>query len=120
MSKQENNQAEQASPNALTAAEQKKRELVNFVANNILNGLTLNQTIQVVQQVAMRDANVIVSEADEDKLKEIEQAYANAQAQAQAQAEAAADTQAEEQAPAKKGAKKSASRGRKTAKKATA
>lgn len=113
MSKEKANEATEATPNALTAAEQKKSQLVNFVANNILNGLTLNQAIQVVQQVALRDANTLISEADQDKLQEIEAAYdkavESAQAQAQEQAEPAA------KAPAKKAAK-----ARKTAKKATA
>ena len=88
MSSNETN-AETQTPNALTAAEQKKRELVNFVANNILNGLTLNQTINVIQQVALRDANQIVSEADEEKLAEIEQAFKQAVEQARAAAEEA-------------------------------
>ena len=94
MSSNETN-AETQTPNALTAAEQKKRELVNFVANNILNGLTLNQTINVIQQVALRDANQIVSEADEEKLAEIEEAFK----QAVEQARAAAEEQAAEAAP---------------------
>lgn len=116
MSNQEDTQ--EATPNALTAAEQKKRTLVNFVANNILNSLTLNQSIQVVQQVALRDANTIVSEADEAKLKEIEEAFEQAQAQAeQAAAEAAAPPVEEKKAATKKTAAK---RGRKTAKKASA
>lgn len=116
MSNQEDTQ--EATPNALTMAEQKKRTLVNFVANNILNSLTLNQSIQVVQQVALRDANTIVSEADEAKLKEIEEAFEQAQAQAeQAAAEAAAPPVEEKKAATKK---TSAKRGRKTAKKASA
>lgn len=110
------NQTEQKPTNELTAAEQKKKELVNFVANNILNGLTLNQTINVVQQVAMRDAETIVTEADEAKLKEIEDAYAKAVAAASgAQAPA-------EEAPAKPAAKKStrSTKSRKSSKKAAA
>ena len=102
MSKTENTEATEATPNALAAAEQKKRELVNFVANNILNSLTMNQTIQVVQQVAMRDANTIVSEADEDKLAEIETAYEKAVQEAQKAAQEQEQEQAQAQAPAKK------------------
>jgi hypothetical protein len=117
MSNQDTNDTQ--ATNALTAAEAKKRELVNFVANNILNGLTLNQTIQVVQQVALRDANAIVSEADEEKLQEIEGAYEQAKeqaAQAQAQEQAAAQP-----APKKAASKKApAKRGRKSTKKASA
>lgn len=100
MSNTENN-AETQTPNALTAAEQRKRELVNFVANNILNSLTMNQTINVVQQVALRDANQIVSDADEEKLTEIEAAYTNA-------LQAAQNQQAEEASTAKPAAKKAA------------
>lgn len=96
MSSNETN-AETQTPNALTAAEQKKRELVNFVANNILNGLTLNQTINVIQQVALRDANQIVSDADEEKLAEIEEAFKQAVEQARA---AAAEAEAEQSAEA--------------------
>ena len=118
MSDQETNQSQEATPNALTAAEQKKRELVNFVANNILNSLTMNQTIQVIQQVALRDANTIVSEADEEKLAEIETAYQAAVEQAQAAAQESQEETAKK-APAKKTtAKKKAAR--KSTKKAAA
>lgn len=59
----------------LSPEEQAKRsELVTFVANNILNSVTLNQTVTILQQVAMRDANTIVSQADDTKLQELEQA----------------------------------------------
>lgn len=51
---------------------------VTFVANNILNSITLNQAVTVIQQVALRDASTIVEEADEDKLKEIEDAMKQA------------------------------------------
>ena len=101
MSDQETQTSQEATPNALTAAEQKKRELVNFVANNILNSLTMNQTIQVVQQVALRDANTIVSEADEEKLAEIETAFQAAVEQAQASAEESQEA-SEKKATAKK------------------
>lgn len=116
MSKEKANEATEATPNALTAAEQKKSQLVNFVANNILNGLTLNQAIQVVQQVALRDANTLISEADQDKLQEIEAAYDKAVESAQAQAQ----EQAEQAEPAAKAPAKKATKARKTAKKATA
>ena len=49
---------------------QARNEKVTFVANNILNSITLNQAVTVIQQVALRDANTIVEEADEEKLKE--------------------------------------------------
>ena len=49
----------------------KKSELVTFVANNILNTVTLNQTVTILQQVALRDANTIVDGADEAKMKEL-------------------------------------------------
>lgn len=110
------NQTEQQPTNELTAAEQKKKELVNFVANNILNSLTLNQTINVVQQVAMRDAESIVTGADEAKLKEIEEAYQKAVAAARGEQAPA------EAKPAKAAAKKStrATKSRKSSKKAAA
>jgi len=110
MSKTETN-AETQTPNALTAAEQKKRELVNFVANNILNSLTMNQTINVVQQVALRDANQIISEADEEKLAEIEAAFDKAVAQAsgqQAEEESAPEPKAKTGTKAKRSRKKAA------------
>jgi len=109
------NQAETQTPNALTAAEQRKRELVNFVANNILNSLTMNQTINVVQQVALRDANQIVSEADETKLQEIETAYTNALQAAQGAAQGAEEAAPEAKKPAK--AKKAPAKKRASAKK---
>lgn len=59
----------------LSPEEQAKRnELVTFVANNILNSVTLNQTVTILQQVAMRDATTIVTQADDAKLVELEQA----------------------------------------------
>jgi hypothetical protein len=115
MSNDTNTEATEATPNELTAAEQKKSQLVNFVANNILNSLTLNQSIQVVQQVALRDANTIISEADESKLKEIEDAYSKATQGA----EATTEQEATAKAPGKKAPAKKA-KARKTAKKATA
>lgn len=60
-----------------------KEELVNFVANNILNNITLNQVVTLVQQVSVRDANTIVSEADDAKIKEIKTAFVEAVQQAQ-------------------------------------
>jgi hypothetical protein len=93
--------------NSLNEAEAKKRQLVNFVANNILNSITLNQTITVVQQIAMRDANTIVSEADEEKLKQIEDAYNAAIEAQQAQAQQAAAEQTAEEPAAKETKKKS-------------
>lgn len=111
------NQAETQTPNALTAAEQRKRELVNFVANNILNSLTMNQTINVVQQVALRDANQIVSEADETKLQEIETAYTNALQAAQGAAQGAEQSAPEAKKPAKAKAKAPAAKKRASAKK---
>ena len=61
-----------------------KEELVNFVANNILNSITLNQVVTLVQQVSIRDAGSIVEQADEAKLKEIKTAFVDAVQQAQA------------------------------------
>lgn len=61
-----------------------KEELVNFVANNILNSITLNQVVTLVQQVSIRDAGTIVEQADEAKLKEIKTAFVDAVQQAQA------------------------------------
>lgn len=54
-------------------------DMVTFVANNILNSITLNQAVTVVQQIALRDARQIVEEADQDKRKEILDAMAAAQ-----------------------------------------
>ena len=68
-----------------TQSDAKINELVNFVANNMLNNITLNQVVQLAQQVIVRDANKLVTEAEGDKLKEIEDAYfASVQAAQQA------------------------------------
>ena len=77
--------------NELAAAEAKKNELVQFVANNIINTLTLSQTVTLIQQVSLRDANTIVTDADEEKLAEIEEAYEANKAAAQASQQAATD-----------------------------
>lgn len=58
-----------------TQSDAKTNELVNFVANNMLNNITLNQCVQLVQQVVVRDAETLVTKAEGDKLKEIEDAY---------------------------------------------
>jgi len=79
----------------------------------------MNQTINVVQQVALRDANQIVSEADEDKLKEIETAYTNALQAAQNQ-QAQAEEASSAKPAAKKAAKKPAAKKRASKKTATA
>jgi len=74
-----------------------KEELVNFVANNILNSITLNQVVTLVQQVSIRDAGTIVEQADEAKLKEIKTAFVDAVQQAQtAQAQQSAEVPATE------------------------
>ena len=103
-----NEETQATQTNALNEAEAKKQRLVNFVANNILNSITLNQTITVVQQIALRDANTIVSEADDEKLKQIEESY---EAALQSSKEAGAPPVAQsaevsEQPPAKKSSKK--------------
>lgn len=70
----------------LSPEEQARRnELQTFVANNILNNLSLNQTVTIVQQIALRDAHTIISEADEAKLKEIETSFEAAKKAAQEQ-----------------------------------
>jgi hypothetical protein len=68
----------ESTKNELTAAEEKKGELVNFVANNMLNNITLNQVVTLVQQVVVRDANTLVTDADGDKLADIEKALEEA------------------------------------------
>lgn len=77
----------ESTKNELTAAEEKKGELVNFVANNMLNNITLNQVVTLVQQVVVRDANTLVTDSDDDKLAEIEKALEEAKAAANAPAE---------------------------------
>lgn len=51
-----------------------QNELITFVANNILNSITMNQTVTLLQQVSLRDATTIVKTADESKLQEIKDA----------------------------------------------
>lgn len=64
----------------LSPEEQTKRnKLVTFVANNILNSITLNQAVTVIQQVALKDAHAIIDDADDVKLKEIEAAMITAE-----------------------------------------
>lgn len=66
--------------------EAKRNEKITFVANNILNNLSLNAAVSIIQQISLRDARTIVEGADEAKLKEIDDAMI---AQAKANAEAA-------------------------------
>jgi hypothetical protein len=102
-----NQETKEPQTNAINEAEAKKQRLVNFVANNILNSITLNQTITVVQQIALRDANTIVSEADDEKLKQIEESYEAALKSSQEAAEAqSSPPEASKAAPAKKSSKK--------------
>lgn len=75
--------------------EAKRNEKITFVANNILNNLSLNAAVSIIQQISLRDARTIVEGADEAKLKEIDDAMT---AQAKANAEAA-QQQAEQSAP---------------------
>jgi hypothetical protein len=63
-----------------------RNEMVTFVANNILNNLTLNNCVTIVQQIALRDAQTIVRDSDEKKFEEIVTAM---EAQKKAAAEAA-------------------------------
>ena len=109
MSKTEKTESAESPINALDEA--KQNELVNFVANNILNSITLNQTITVIQQVALREATKIVTEADEEKLAQIESAFEAAQ---NPPAEAEESAPAEEKV-AEKTKKKSASKAKETA-----
>ena len=75
-----------------------KNKLITFVANNILNSITLNQAGTVVQQVALRDAHTIVDEADDVKLKEIEAALITAEEEAAAAAEGGGSAEADQPA----------------------
>jgi alpha-N-acetylglucosamine transferase len=94
MSKKKSTETE-ATSNALKKAEETKSELVNFVANNILNNITLNQVVTLVQQVAMRDANQVVNEADDAKLKEIGDALEAAKQASESPAESAKEDDAD-------------------------
>ena len=62
-------------PSTLSPEEQKVRsERITFVANNILNNLTMNQAVTIIQQISLRDASTIVDGGDEAKIKEIDDA----------------------------------------------
>ena len=77
MAKKKRTETESNAPQATEAPAkltQEQNELVTFVANNILNSVTLNQTVTLLQQVALRDANTIVTQADDQKLQELKQA----------------------------------------------
>ena len=75
--------------NDLSVAEARKSNLVTFVANNLLNNVTLSQVVNIVQRVSVEDANRIVTEATPERLAEIEEAFDKAVAEAQAEAESA-------------------------------
>lgn len=108
MSNTETTESTESPSNALDEA--KRNELVNFVANNILNSITLNQTITVIQQVALRDATKIVAEADAEKLAQIEQAF-----EAATTPPAEQEQQVDEKPAAKKTKKKSSAKVKETA-----
>lgn len=78
MTKEKESQSESNDEQAveeLTPEQQaEQNELITFVANNILNTITVNQTVTLLQQVSLRDAATIVKSADEDKLQEIKDA----------------------------------------------
>ena len=82
------------------SAEAETNQLTNFVANNILNSITLNQVVTIVQQVALRDAHQLVTTADDKKLAEIKGAFIAAVEEANAKppgdAEAADDVEEKE------------------------
>lgn len=84
-------ETEAAAPELSPEEIAQRNEMVTFVANNILNNLTLNNCVTIVQQIALRDANTIVREADEKKFDEIVTAMA---AQKKAAEEAAANESA--------------------------
>lgn len=80
--------AKTVDPSTLSPEEQVKRnERITFVANNILNNLTLNQAVNIIQQISLRDAATIVDTGDDAKTKEIDDAM---EAQRKAAEEAAA------------------------------
>lgn len=82
-----------------------RNEMVTFVANNILNNLTLNNCVTIVQQIALRDAQTIVRDADEKKFDEIVTAMAAQKKAAEeaAAAQGAPEPGAEEITPADEG-----------------
>jgi len=86
-------EAESSAPELSPEEIAQRNEMVTFVANNILNNLTLNNCVTIVQQIALRDANTIVREADEKKFEEITTAM---EAQKKAAEEAAAAQNAPE------------------------
>lgn len=86
-------ETEAAAPELSPEEIAQRNEMVTFVANNILNNLTLNNCVTIVQQIALRDANTIVREADEKKFEEIVTAM---EAQKKAAEEAAAAQNAPE------------------------
>jgi len=49
-----------------------REKMVVFVANNILNSVTLPQIVQAMRNVSLQEANTAVDNADEAQIKQIE------------------------------------------------
>lgn len=49
-----------------------REKMIVFVANNILNSVTLPQVVQAMRSVSMQEATTAVDNADEVQIKQIE------------------------------------------------
>lgn len=49
-----------------------REKMIVFVANNILNSVTLPQVVQAMRTVSMQEATTAVDSADEVQIKQIE------------------------------------------------
>ena len=49
-----------------------REKMIVFVANNILNSVTLPQVVQAMRSVSMQEATTAVDSADEVQIKQIE------------------------------------------------
>jgi len=65
-----------------------REQMIVFVANNILNSVTLPQVVQAMRNVSLQEATTAVDNADEAQIKQIE---ANMLSAEKAAAEANAD-----------------------------
>jgi hypothetical protein len=68
-----------------------REKMVVFVANNILNSVSLPQIVQAMRNVSLQEANTAVDNADEAQIKQIEASMLAAQKAADEAADPGSD-----------------------------